>query len=381
MGVIHSTVELGTARRRLAVVGVLFLIAFYVQLTFAGPAAAAPFTGGVSPTIFTNLADLNGDDVVNGRDDSGAFYGDTAIIDGKLDCDAWGATVNDGTAGDLAITGADDCTLIGYDGTPDGVTIEVLSGRFQVANGPLPTVFPQAGDAQNPDVGDSAFAWSTIGGRVDSNGDESITGEDCTFGLIGRANDVGLGNATDGADVLGSALLPTPCGFGSPPPAADDGLVDLNSDEGITAADSCARCFFGHGVATGVVQVATPNSSRCPGHGGDPRNQVVGTSGADVLTGTAGADVICGLNGRDTLNGLGGNDLLTGGGGADRLLGGLGADRILGSLGNDRLLGGLGNDRMFGGPGNDRLDGGPGNDFGVGGPGADTFVRCETRQQ
>ena len=73
---------------------------FYVPLTSAGSAAAAPFTGGVSPTVFDQVADLNGDDVVTGRDDSGAFYGDTAIIDGKLDCDAWTGT-NDGTGGSL----------------------------------------------------------------------------------------------------------------------------------------------------------------------------------------------------------------------------------------------------------------------------------------
>jgi uncharacterized protein (TIGR03437 family) len=35
-----------------------------------------------------------------------------------------------------------------------------------------------------------------------------------------------------------------------------DGLVDLNSDEAITAADSCTNgCFFGHNVTSGLVQV------------------------------------------------------------------------------------------------------------------------------
>jgi Ca2+-binding RTX toxin-like protein len=362
MGVIRSTVRSGTTtRRRLAALGVFSLMAFYVQLTFAGPAAAAPFTGGFSPTIVSNRADLNGDAVVNGRDDANAFYGDTSIIDGRLDCDAWAAD-NDGAEGDLAITIDDDCTLIGYDGTVNGVTISVVNGAFQVANGPLPTVFNSV-DPDNPDVGDSQFAWSTIGGRVDSNGNELIAGDDCHFGLVGRTVDTGLGNATDGADILGDDVT---CGFATPP-VASNGLVDLNSDEEITAADSCARCFFGHRVASGVVQERT-----CPAHGADTRNQVVGTPGADVLTGTAAADVICGLGGSDTLRGLGRNDIL---------LGGLGADRLLGGLGADRLFGGFGNDRLFGGPGPDRLDGGPGTDLGVGGTGLDTFVRCERQQQ
>jgi Ca2+-binding RTX toxin-like protein len=395
---IRSVVHTGTIRRQLAASGVLLLIAFYAQLTFAGPAVAAPFTGGVSPTIVSNLADLNGDGVVNGSDDANAFYGDTHIIDGALDCNGW-LLPNAGSAGDGVISALDDCVLIGYDGTPTGVTILVVNGAFQVADGPLPIVF-NALDPDNPDVSDSDFAWSTISGRVDSSGDETITADDCHLGLIGLADDAGLGDPTVGVNILGNDLANSnPCGFANPPADAHDGLVDLNGDGNITAADSCPRCFFGHGVATGRAQVATPSSSACPGHGTDPRNQVVGTSGADVLTGTVGADVICGLGGSDTLNGLGGKDLLLGGGGADVLRGGLAADRLVGSSGNDRLLGGPhrdrllggpgrdrlfggpGGDRMLGGPGNDRLDGGRGNDFGVGGPGADTFVRCETRRR
>jgi hypothetical protein len=355
MGVIRSVVDPGTTRRRLAALGVFSLMVFSVQLTFAGPAAAAPLTGGFSPTIVSGgFADLNGNGVRNVTDDATAFYGDTDIIDGELDCDAWGAVANEGSQGDGTIDSADDCSLVGYDGTAGGVTINVEDGNFLVGNGPLPTVF-NALDPDNPDVGDSQFAWSAIDGRVDSNGDETISFEDCHFGVRGQADILG----NDGTN---------PCGFVTPPNTAHNGRVDLNSDTTITAADSCSNgCFFGHDVVLGEVQ-----ELECPGREGDPRNDVVGTSGPNTLTGTAGADIICGLGGNDVLRGIGGNDLL---------VGGLGADRLLGGLGRDRLLGGLGNDRMFGGPGNDRLDGGPGNDFGVGGPGVDTFVRCETRQQ
>ncbi len=121
----------------------------------------------------------------NGTDDSTAFYGYTYIIDGELDCNAWGATANDGSQGNGTIDIADDCTLVGYDGTADGVTINVVDGDFQVGNGPLPTVF-NANEPNNPDIGHSDFAWSTIDGRVDSNGDEAINGEDCHFGFAAR---------------------------------------------------------------------------------------------------------------------------------------------------------------------------------------------------
>jgi Ca2+-binding RTX toxin-like protein len=392
MGVIRLTSRPRTARGRLAVLGALFLMAFYAQLVLAAPAGAGALTGGFSPTVIGGGADLNGDGVVSGRDDASEFYGDTSIIDGKLDCDAWGATANQGDAGDLAITGADDCSLVGYDGTSDGVTIDVVAGVFDW-NGPLPTVF-NAADPDNPDVGDSQFAWSAIDGRVDSNGNEVIDGFDCHFGLVGQTNDVGLGNATDGADILGNPGANN-CGFVTAPNTADNGLVDLNSDADRSGADSCSNgCFFGHNLVSGKVQ-----ELECPGYEGDPRNDVVGTAASETLTGTGGADIICGLRGNDTLLGRGGRDLLLGGGGADilrggsradvlrggggsdRLFGNRGNDRLFGNRGNDRLFGNRGNDRLFGNRGNDRLDGGPGTDTGVGGPGRDTFIRCENRQQ
>jgi len=191
-------------------------------------ASAVAFTGSFSPTIISGGADLNGDGVVNGRDDSNAFFGDTSIIDGHLDCDAWGVTKNAGIAGSGTITVADDCTLVGYDGTADGVTITVTDGVFGWTTGTaLPTVY-NATNPDSPGVFVADFAWSTIGGKVDSNGNETIGGNDCTFGLIGQTVDVGLGDATDGADILGSDAG---CGFaGGPLSSTLNGLVDLNSD-------------------------------------------------------------------------------------------------------------------------------------------------------
>lgn len=345
-----------------------------------GPTVTTPpdaFSGTFGPTIIGGGADLNGDGVVSGRDDSNAFFGDTSIIDGQLDCNNWSAD-NDGAAGDEAITNADDCTLIGYDGSANGVTINVIDGEFGWA-GALPTVF-NATDPDNPGVLESDFAWSAIGGRVDSSGNEFINPADCHFGLIGKTVDAGLNDATDGADVLANDLAETnPCGFGvvGGPDPAFNGLVDLNSDMTITAADSCENCFFGLDLDNGFVVVNVPT---CPGFAGDPRNQVVGTSGDDDLSGTGGADIICGKGGSDTLSGRGGNDLLLGGLGNDQLVGGTGRDRLVGASGRDRLFGGTGRDRLFGGPGRDLLHGGPGRDFGAGGPGRDTFRSIEIRR-
>jgi Ca2+-binding RTX toxin-like protein len=415
----------------------------FVMATMPGqfqPAPQGAFTGGFSPTIVGGRADLNGGGA-NGRDDSNDFFGDTDIIDGFLDCNSWGSTKNAGTDGDHVIDSNDDCTLIGYDGTADGVRIDVVDGEFQHPNGPLPTVY-NASNPGNSDVGDADFAWEALGGRVDSNGDESISADDCHFGLIGETNDTGFGDPTDGADILGNdSANSNPCGAANPSAPSENGLVDLNSDGNADAADSCNKCFFGHDLHSGFVMASAP---KCPGHESDPRNQVVGTPGDDVLTGTTAGDVICGLGGNDTINGRGGNDLLlggsgndvltgrggndtlvggggndsaaggsgadsvqgrggsdtlSGGGGKDTLLGGHGADvlrggdradvlrgnggndRLYGEGGNDRLYGGAGRDRLVGGDGADLLNGGPGFDIGIGGPGRDTFRSIERKRQ
>ena len=79
MSAILSTVPIGDVRRRIALLGVFALIAFYAQLSLATSAQAAPFTGGLSPTVLDGLLDLNGDNEVTGADDSNAFYGDGGL--------------------------------------------------------------------------------------------------------------------------------------------------------------------------------------------------------------------------------------------------------------------------------------------------------------
>jgi Ca2+-binding RTX toxin-like protein len=321
----------------------------FLQLWLAERALAGPLTGTFGPTIHNHLADVDGNHLGNGSDDANAFYGDTSIINGQLDCDAWGSIANDGSQGDGTISGADDCSLVGYDGTSDGVTLEVVDGNFPGGNRPLPTVF-NAADPDNPDIGDSDFAWSAIDGRVDSNGNEGIDGQDCHAGLI------------PGIDVLSNDsahAAPNPCGFAHTSNTADNGLLDFNNDQDVTGVDSCSNgCFFGHDIKSGKVQ-----QLECPGFEGDPRNDVVGTGRGEMLVGTNGRDIICGRGGGDTLAGLGGRDLLVGGDGADTLRGGDGADRLFGNAGKDHLNGGGGFDRGFGGSGHD------------------TFVNCEVRHQ
>lgn len=91
----------------------------------------------------------------------------------------------------------------------------------------------------------------------------------------------------------------------------------------------------------------------CPGFEGDPRSQVVGTPGDNMLVGTAGNNIMCGLGGKDKLLGKGGKDMLLGGGGRDVARGGAANDRMLGGGRGDRLIGELGRDFAHGGSGRD----------------------------
>jgi Ca2+-binding RTX toxin-like protein len=270
--------------------------------------------------------------------------------------------------------------MIGYDGTPDGVTIDVQDGEFQFPDGPFPTLF----NASNPDLLDISsadFAWSAIEGKVDSNGNEAIGHNDCHVGVInGTVDSPGLGPFTGGVHILGNTSLDAnECGFVPSPAGNSDGLVDLNGDIVIDTDDTCTDgCFFGLDVVEGFVQEETTPPSTCPGFETDPRNQVVGTAAPDDLVGTAGDDIICGLAGGDTMVGGGGNDLMFGNAGADVASGGRGADEVRGGIGPDDLFGNGGNDDLFGGTGNDDLDGGLGSaDLCRGGPGRDRTVRCE----
>jgi Tol biopolymer transport system component len=81
-----------------------------------------------------------------------------------------------------------------------------------------------------------------------------------------------------------------------------------------------------------------PNQSACPGHAGDPRPQVVGTNGDDVLAGSPNA-VVCGLSGNDILRASSqGGNLLEAGEGIDLICArqGVASDSLDGGPGIDR---------------------------------------------
>lgn len=145
----------------------------------------------------------------------------------------------------------------------------------------------------------------------------------------------------------------------------------------------------GHPLQLAFFDVTNPRSDLLGTHGDDVLaglsgndliqglrgdDKIIGRAGLDVLHGDEGNDELLGGLGQDSLRGGAGDDVLKGGKGADGLSGGNGADKLLGEAGNDVLGGGAGSDVLQGGAGKDVLKGGAGNDTLTGGGGADTFV-------
>ena len=98
-----------------------------------------------------------------------------------------------------------------------------------------------------------------------------------------------------------------------------------------------------------------------------PDCTITGTRGRDNLVGTSAADVICGLDGDDIIDGKGGNDLIYAGFGEDIVYGRTGDDTIYGGPGNDIILGHRGDDTIYGGLSDDKIWGGGGADTIYGG--------------
>jgi uncharacterized repeat protein (TIGR01451 family) len=137
------------------------------------------------------------------------------------------------------------------------------------------------------------------------------------------------------------------------------------------AATSSARDPSFPSSATTSTVVNNLAAKACSGYKNSPLHQVVGTSGADILTGTDAVDVICGQAGNDTIYGLDGNDILLGGGGVDLIYGGGGNDSVQPGGGSDVTYGEDGNDTVKDTSGDDEMHGGLGMDTLIGAKGAD----------
>jgi len=155
----------------------------------------------------------------------------------------------------------------------------------------------------------------------------------------------------------------------------DDLLISI--DQSATPAVRVLNHFLGGDAAIDFVQpdggatLTGAQINQIVAGSGSGFDQVIqGTAAGEQLVGSTGKDLIEGLGGADTLFGMGGNDTLRGGEGNDYLSGGNGGGT---GSGDDVLEGGAGNDTLRGEDGSNTLTGGAGDDQYVYGGGNDVI--------
>jgi len=245
-------------------------------------------------------------------------------------------------------------------------------------------------------------------------------GNDFVLGLGG--NDTltgGAGNDTvDGGD--GNDLLRAVVGDGNDTYIGGAGIDTYNmsattADANVNlTAGTASSTQTGVDTLTGIENVVGGTGANVItdaiganslwGNGGNDTFVLLGDNARDVINGGAGIDTadysaatdnlsVTSLNSGVVVGGTGltpdtsdtltaienfvagaGNDSVTGSNVANSLSGGGGNDTLNGGAGNDTLNGDTGDDMLVGGTGNDTLNGGAGNDTLLGGAGADTLT-------
>jgi Ca2+-binding RTX toxin-like protein len=348
-----------------------------------------------------NLIGSAGDDILTG--DAG---------NNKLEGGA-GNDILDGGAGDDQLYGGEgDDTLIG------GLGNDLLDGG--AGNNTASYVYSTVGvtvnlshtGAQTVATGDTDTLVN-IQNLIGSAGDDVLTGDAGNNRLEGGAgNDIldgGAGNdqlyGGDGDDILigglGNDLLDGGAGINTASYAYS--AVSVAVDLSIAGAQTVAA---GDTDTLVNIQNLIGSSGNDVLKGDAGNNRLEGGAGDDTLDGGAGDDQLYGGDGNDILIGGLGNDLLDGGAGNNtasyaysavgvtvdlsntgaqtvatgdtdtlvniqNLIGSANDDILTGDAGNNRIEGGAGNDTLYGGGGDDELYGGDGNDTLYGGDGND----------
>ncbi|MBW6512991.1 MAG: VCBS domain-containing protein, partial [Desulfuromonadaceae bacterium] len=289
----------------------------YVRQTdLAGNSASASLTFTYGSTLENTISgDGNNNILVGGvGNDSldGAGGDDTLYGDGGNDVLIGGAGTNTlygGDGDDTLVGGAGNNTMHGGSGSDTASYASVGSGTAITAS--LAT--GSGGDGTFTDTYDG------IENLTGGAGNDHLTGDDNPNILAGG----------DGDDVFYGTL--------------GSDTIYGNTDTVLgTDIDTVSYASFSSAI----------NASLTDGTGGDGTftdnyhniENLVGGSGADILTGDGVANILTGGDGNDTLNGMAGNDTLYGGVGADTLDGGAGDDLLIGGPGADALIGGEGSD-------------------------------------
>jgi len=320
------------------------------------------------------LHGLDGNDNLFGGNGSDALYGGAGndYLDGGAGVDY----LEGGAGNDVYIVDDSNDVVIEAAG---GGTDQVQTAASYTLSANIENLFLQ-GSAAIDGTGnslDNYIAGNSAANEIHGGGgnDTIVGGGGDDFLIGGTGDDKYVFDASSGSDVIDNSdggfdgvfftngIIRERLSFSRD---GDDLLISI--DASTTPAVRVLNHFLGGDAAIDYVQpdggfylpTSEINQIVAGGSTGGEYDQVIeGTATGEQLVGSSGKDLIKGLADNDQLFGLGGNDTLQGGDGDDYLAGGSGNGT---GSGNDRLEGGAGNDTLTGEDGNDTLIGGAGDD-------------------
>ena len=274
-------------------------------------------------TIIENVIGGYGDDHITGNTVANQLVG------GPGNDQLWGDSGNDlleGGAGADRLDGGAGVDTVSYQGSDDGVTIDLGAGTGRGGHARYDSIF----EVEN--VRGSAYGDALTGdggaNRLDgAEGDDVLRGNGGDDELRGGA----------GADRLAGGAGQDTSSY-----EHSDGAVTVRLHSGVAEGGDADGDTF-----TAMVTV------EYTGNNGATQQETV--PDIEHLRGSAHDDVLAGDSRANRLQGGPGADLLYGGPGG-------GDDVLRGGPGVDSLFGGIGNDLLEGGPDADTLKGGPGED-------------------
>ena len=366
-----------------------------VTIVLNGAGSATAFVAGSSNDTLTNIEDIVGSVGVD------LLTGDSAanVLEGSLGNDILkggaGNDTLDGGAGDDTLTGGDGVDGVsggagadlliagkGTDTFDGGTDVDTLDYSLHTTASAI-TVILNGATAATVFTGSDNDLVMNVENIIGTTGADTLTGDAANNALTGGADGDRLtGGAGDdvlaggtGDDILsgGTGDDTVDGGDGSDLLIGGEGADTFDGGNGVDTLN-----YSLHSGATSINVTLTDSLSADIIVGGSANDSVsnveniVGSSGADIIAGDANDNRLAGSVGNDQLTGAAGNDTLEGDTGNDTLDGGEGDDTLTGDSGFDSLAGGAGDDNLDGGEHDDTLSGGAGNDELSGGAGTDT---------
>jgi Ca2+-binding RTX toxin-like protein len=261
--------------------------------------------GSVTLTAITKIDGGAGNDVITGSGAVDTILGGAGddTLAGGLGNDAFqvsgttsGFDAYDGGGGTDTISATTAATMIG---------ISSLTGIETITGGALANVYI-SGSANADTLNFSAVTLTAIVRVEGGLGNDVITGNTAVNTIWGGAGNDTIDGGTGNDILLGDD--------------GDDVLIGGGGNDTLNGGNNIDTVNYSYATAAWTINLAAPSAQGVSGTETDTISNVenvIGGSGADIITGTAGANTLTGGGGNDRLRGAAGNDLIQGGLGTD----------------------------------------------------------------